>query len=223
MASQSVATGRLTQGPGATDYMPPEALCRNPTYNSKLDSFSLGHLMLYLLTCVYPKPVDPSLDSISSSLHRSSQHLSLQALKRKHSLDQLGSDHILYNLAIRCLQDRPDPRPTMEDIKSQLERHCAQHPKTMDIVSLVLSKRRVSYQHELKSKMQDWEKEKLVLISQVIKYRQQCNQLQKAYQHELESKMQDWQKEKLVLISQVNEYRQQCNQLQRAHQTEVID
>ena len=166
---QSVATGSLTQGPGAPDYMPPEAFDENPTYNSKLDSFSLGHLMLYLLTCVYPKPVDPSLDSISS-LHQSGQHSSLQALKRQKGLDSLGVGHILYNLIVSCLHDKPDPRPTMEDIKSQLERHCTQHPKTMDMVSLVFSKRRVSYQHVLESKMQDWS---------------QVNELQEAHQTEV--------------------------------------
>ena len=181
---QSVPTGSLTQGPGALDYMPPESLTENPTYDAKLDSFSLGHLMLYLLTCVYPKPVDPSLDSISS-LHRSSQCLGLQALKRQKGLDSLGIGHILYNLIVSCLDDKPDPRPTMEDIKSQLERYCAQHPKTMDMVSLVLSKRRVSYQHELESKMQDWQKEKFAFISQVNEYRQQCSQLQKAHQTEV--------------------------------------
>ena len=42
------AVGRLTKAPGATEYMPPEALRDQPLYGPKLDCFSFGHLMLYL-------------------------------------------------------------------------------------------------------------------------------------------------------------------------------
>lgn len=39
---------RLSKAPGALDYMPPEVLRDNPTYGVKMDSFSYGHLALYL-------------------------------------------------------------------------------------------------------------------------------------------------------------------------------
>ena len=157
---QSVATGRLTQGPGAIDYMPPEALCRNPTYNIKLDTFSFGHLMLYLLTCVYPKPAELSRQTILIN-----QHLSAQAVKRKESLDDLGSDHILYNLIVSCLEDKPDARPTMEGVKSQLESHCGQYPKTSDKVSLVLNRRRISELEEATAKHEQEIIEKMAEIT----------------------------------------------------------
>ena len=163
---QSVATGRLTQGPGAMDYMPPEALCRNPTYNVKLDTFSFGHLMLYLLSCVYPKPAEPSRQTMLMLL-QSTKHLSAQALKRKESLDDLGSDHILYNLIVSCLEDKPDPRPRMEDVKSQLESHCDQHPKTIDKVSLVLNRRRISELEEATAKHEQEIIEKMTEITKV--------------------------------------------------------
>ena len=41
--------GTLSLAPGATDYMPPEALRKNPVYGKKLDCFSFGHLVLYLV------------------------------------------------------------------------------------------------------------------------------------------------------------------------------
>ena len=164
---QSVATGRLTQGPGAMDYMPPEALCRNPTYNVKLDTFSFGHLMLYLLTCVYPTPAEPSRQTMLMLL-QSTQHISAQALKRKESLDDLGSDHILYNLIVSCLEDKPDTRPTMEDVKSQLENHC-NHPKTIDKVSLVLNRRRISELEEATTKHEQEKIEKIAEVTKVIK------------------------------------------------------
>ena len=46
--SQPQYISGLTLAPGATDYMPPEALRRSPVYGPKLDCFSFGHLTLYL-------------------------------------------------------------------------------------------------------------------------------------------------------------------------------
>ena len=40
--------GTLSSAPGATHYMPPEALQEPPVYGPKLDCFSFGHLTLYL-------------------------------------------------------------------------------------------------------------------------------------------------------------------------------
>ena len=44
-----VRTAALTRVPGAADFMPPEALNDKPEYGPKLDSFSFGHLGLYLV------------------------------------------------------------------------------------------------------------------------------------------------------------------------------
>ena len=54
-----VRTAALTRVPGAADFMPPEALNDKPEYGPKLESFSFGHLGLYLVnevcgfTCMY--------------------------------------------------------------------------------------------------------------------------------------------------------------------------
>ena len=47
--------GTLSLAPGATDYMPPEALRKNPIYGKKLDCFSFGHLALYVAVEVQEK------------------------------------------------------------------------------------------------------------------------------------------------------------------------
>ena len=48
------STTNPTRTPGCPDYMPPEALHKTPNYDSKLDCFSFGHLMLYLAIQEYP-------------------------------------------------------------------------------------------------------------------------------------------------------------------------
>ena len=88
--------GKLSVAPGATDYMPPESLAVNPVYNNKLDTFSLGHLMLYLINCQYPQPHDLSLQHIAISAKKSGLPLGMQAQKRKHWLDHISEEYMLF-------------------------------------------------------------------------------------------------------------------------------
>ena len=136
--------GKLSVAPGATDYMPPESLGVNPVYNNKLDTFSLGHLMLYLINCRYPQPQDPSLQRITVSAKKSGLPLGMQAQKRKHWIDHISEEYALCKVAVHCLQDEPDNRPTMSDLESTLDELCKQFPKSMDIVFMLMKKRRES-------------------------------------------------------------------------------
>ena len=49
VAQSVVTSGSMTVAPGAPEFMPPEALRKDPEYDLKLDCFSLGHLALFLL------------------------------------------------------------------------------------------------------------------------------------------------------------------------------
>jgi len=42
-------------------------------------------------------------------------------MKRKTSLDIIGSSHCLYSLITQCLMDEPDKRPTTREVNSQVE------------------------------------------------------------------------------------------------------
>jgi serine/threonine protein kinase len=149
------SSGRLTVAPGAQDFMPPEALQENPIYGDKLDIFSLGHLMLFLMTCIYPRP------EISRKYQRTNW-MSVEALKRRNSLDHIRS-HILYDLIVRCLEDDPKDRPSIMMVKDELKRHCRGHQKTLEMVLTLLDKRRVSYKDETKQIKESLEEEKLIL------------------------------------------------------------
>ena len=47
----------MTQAPGATVYMPPEALDAHSKYGDRLDTFSFGHLALYAIIREFPKDI----------------------------------------------------------------------------------------------------------------------------------------------------------------------
>ena len=116
--------GRLTQTPGCQDYMPPEARRQIPQYGQKLDCFSFGHLMLYLIIQQYPFP-----DALThQSLNPGSVTDGFEIEKRRHWIDEIGHRHCLYNLVIRCLKDKPERRPEMKDINQELDRLCQVHP-----------------------------------------------------------------------------------------------
>ena len=138
------AVGKLSVAPGATDYMPPEALSVNPVYNNKLDTFSLGHLMLYLINCQYPQPQDPSLQNIATSATKAGLPLGMQAWKRKHWLDCISENHSLCTVVVHCLQDEPDDRPSMFCVKTILHKFCEEKPKSLDMIFSLMNSRRES-------------------------------------------------------------------------------
>ena len=56
LLEQNMCMTPLTNCPGTVAYMPPEALVDEPEYTDKLDCFSLGVLMIQIITCNFPKP-----------------------------------------------------------------------------------------------------------------------------------------------------------------------
>ena len=97
-----------TMAPGAFVFMPPEALMDEPHYNLKVDSFSMGVLMLEISTQAHP-PV--RMGKIGSSQ---------EVERRSNDLILLDSCHPLKPLIIWCLQNQYQLRPDVATIHSQL-------------------------------------------------------------------------------------------------------
>ena len=113
--------------PGAFDYTAPEVLKRSPSYNYQLDTFSFGHLTIYLVNEEVPRVSD------SMIMVKDVQNKQLQVGKRREALDQMshqlgGSRHPLYSTVVHCLSDTPDRRPTSRDLVMMMEEICKQHP-----------------------------------------------------------------------------------------------
>ena len=102
---------RLTSIPGTIDYMPPEAQdCSE--FDDKLDIFSLGHLLVYVMIQHRPQPLLG---------HTCREHDVLRARtevkRRTEYLDEVkarlegGEQHPIYSLIIHCLHDEANERP----------------------------------------------------------------------------------------------------------------
>jgi len=111
-----------TAGPGALAYMPPEALKRVPAYDTKLDDFSFGVVMLYVANQEFPMAEDRSTPE---AVQKQETHIE----KRRDWVDQVGKSHPLYELITACLQDVPDRRPTTSEINNSLKQLSKCHPR----------------------------------------------------------------------------------------------
>ena len=112
-----------TRCPGAMAFMSPESLSRSPKYSKKLDVFSFGHLTVYLVNQEAPY-VDEQTITIED-FHNEQK----QVGKRRWSLNQMGGPgHPLYSIAVQCLSDTPDQRPTSRDLVRRMEELCENQP-----------------------------------------------------------------------------------------------
>ena len=113
--------------PGAHDFMPPESVAELPEYDHKLDIFSVGHLILYLVNQSAPIVADITVTRDDFEKQQ------VQVGKRRTALEKMGGpNHPLYSTAVQCLSDNPDRRPTsvqlVERMEERMEEICKHSP-----------------------------------------------------------------------------------------------
>lgn len=122
--SHTQAAAAQTRAPGATNYMPPEALTERPIYDVKLDVFSFGHLALY--TAIRKSPEVYEVSITPEMLKEGTLHIA----KRKAAIDKMSNEYCLRPLILQCLSDDPVKRPTTTDLHATLKALCIKHPRS---------------------------------------------------------------------------------------------
>ena len=112
----------MTQAPGTSVYMPPEALDPHSTYSERLDVFSFGHLALYTLLREFPKDLPPATYITSKGDIVARTELE----RRSRYMDSLDTklpelDHQLYRLTQKCLHNDPTKRPDSSELLARLQ------------------------------------------------------------------------------------------------------
>ena len=125
MARLLGADPRLTQTycPGTNGYMSPEALADPPNYTTKLDVFSCGVLLVQLVTRIWPNPGPRTQRiQINDPLVPSGRVLVEvpELERRREHLDLVPPTHPLRQLALNCIKDKEEERPTAEQLCSDL-------------------------------------------------------------------------------------------------------
>ena len=116
----SLRAATMTKAPGASIYMPPEALEDVSKYDITIDIFSIGVVAIFVLSQTFPKPLAAAyMDARRrmvgrTELERRGEYV--QQIQR-----QLREDHPLIKMIQRCLSNFPEDRPTVDLVLDFLE------------------------------------------------------------------------------------------------------
>ena len=106
-------TTPLTQVPGTQVYMPPEALMVPPQYTHKLDCFSFGVLVIQILTSKFPDPGDATR-FVEDRNYPTGRIITVipERERRKEHIGMINRQHPLLLVALDCIKDRDEERPS---------------------------------------------------------------------------------------------------------------
>ena len=118
-----------TKAPGTPCYMPPEALVSRPRYNTKIDIYSLGVMMIHVFCGKWPFPSD----AFQPDPRNPDSFLPVTEVERRAEyLRMIGDDHPLMPLIQRCLSNNSTLRPDAAQIHTQLSEVQANLPVTAE-------------------------------------------------------------------------------------------
>ena len=114
----------MTQTPGTPAYMPPEVMVANPKYDTSVDTFSYGIMMIHAFSGMWPEPqVGPNRTEPDGRLIPVSE-----AERREEFLRAIGNDHPLMDLVLNCISNHPQARAQASDIVERLAGMVLQFP-----------------------------------------------------------------------------------------------
>ena len=110
------ALSRKSSIKGTQAFMPPEALKKVPKYDTKLDVFSFGNMVISTLTHEWPDPEAPTK-------YEGGQLIGLSELQRREYCTELFTaqeKQLFLHTVRRCLENRPDKRPSSVELVQEL-------------------------------------------------------------------------------------------------------
>ena len=107
-----------TQAPGTPTFMPPEAMLARPKYTSKVDIFSLGVLVVHILSGEWPMPSgvyaeDPNNPGETIPVN--------EFERRREFINKIREGHPLLGLIDQCLSNVASRRPDAAEVVRQLQ------------------------------------------------------------------------------------------------------
>ena len=114
-----------TKAPGTPCYMPPEALSSRPKYDTKIDIYSMGVMLIHVFCGEWPFPAE-----VFQPDPRNPDNMVAvtEVERRAEFLRKIGDDHPLTPLMRRCLSNNPNHRPDVAQLYAQLSEVKGQLP-----------------------------------------------------------------------------------------------
>ena len=114
---------RMTETPGTPAYMPPEVMIANPKYDTSIDEFSYGILMIHIFSGRWPEP------QVGPTRIENEQLVPVtEAERREVFLRAIGNDHPLMDLILRCINNDLRLRAHASEIVEQMAAIVLQFP-----------------------------------------------------------------------------------------------
>jgi serine/threonine protein kinase len=119
---------RMTQTPGTPAYMPPEVMVANPKYDTSVDEFSYGIMMIHMFSGRWPEP------QVGANRTEPDGRLIpvTEAERREVFLLAIGADHPLMDLILKCINNHPRARAHASEIVIRLAVMVLQFPASFD-------------------------------------------------------------------------------------------
>ncbi|CAI8024804.1 Ankyrin repeat domain-containing protein 50 [Geodia barretti] len=112
-SNPSMTRSKVTQCPGTLVYMPPEALRPQPRYSDKIDTFSIGVLLLQIVTRTFPAPTAASTTREDPTSAWGEIDIPIPEVERRKSeIDKVPADSGFLPVVKDCLKDKSKDRPT---------------------------------------------------------------------------------------------------------------
>ena len=116
----SLRAATMTKAPGASIYMPPEALEDESRYDVTMDIFSMGVLAIFILSQTFPKPLSAAyMDTQRRMVGRT--ELERRGNYMQLIQSQFREGHPLIQMIKCCLKNLPEDRPTIHEVVQFLE------------------------------------------------------------------------------------------------------
>ena len=115
---------RMTQTPGTPAYMPPEVMVANPKYDTSVDEFSYGIMMIHMFSGQWP---EPQVGQIRAEAGGRMIPVS-EAERREVFLRAIGNDHPLMDLILKCIDNYAQARAHASEIVGRLAEMVLQFP-----------------------------------------------------------------------------------------------
>ena len=151
---------RMTETPGTPAYMPPEVMIANPKYDTSIDEFSYGILMIHLFSGRWPEP------QVGQTHIENEQLVPVtEAERREVFLRAIGNDHPLMDLILRCINNDPRRRAHASEIVERMTAIVLQFPASFanrlemlrQIEDLIDEKRALREEGEAENQQKDEE------------------------------------------------------------------
>ena len=114
---------RMTETPGTPAYMPPEVMKANPKYDTSVDEFSYGILMIHVFSGRWPEPQEGQTRIENRQLVPVTE-----AERREVFLRAIGNDHPLMDLIMRCINNDSSRRAHASKVVERLAGMVLQFP-----------------------------------------------------------------------------------------------